>query len=155
MSDAPALYLEDLTPGMRFACPSWTVEADDIVRFAREFDPQPFHLDAAQAAETFFGGMVASGWHTAAMMMGMATRSAEFQPANGHVGMGVDGLRFHRPVRPGDVLHMEIEIVSTRRSATHPGFGVAKVRWHARDGGGEAVAEATPSMWIATRTATA
>ena len=154
MNDAAHVFLEDLEPGLRFECPQWEVTADDIIRFAREFDPQPFHLDAAAARQSLFEGLAASGWHTASMMMGMATRSS-FQPANGHIGMGVDGLRFHRPVRPGDILHMDIEILSARRSASQPGYGVVKVRWAARNGEGQAVAEATPSMWIAARRARA
>jgi len=145
-----SVYFEDLAPGMRFDCPTREVTEQDIVRFAREFDPQPFHLDREAAEATFFQGLAASGWHTAAMMMGMATRS-DFQPANGHIGMGVDGLRFQRPVRPGDTLHMHIKILNARRSTSQPRFGVVKVRWEACNDRGEVVAEATPSMWIEAR----
>lgn len=150
-ADVP-VYLEDLEPGRRFDCPPWDVTEADIVRFAREFDPQPFHLDPEAAADTLFGGLAASGWHTGAMMMGMATRSS-LQPANGHVGMGVEAVRFLRPVRPGDRLHMVIEVLDARRSGSRPGYGVVKVRWRAWNQSGETVAEATPSMWVEARDA--
>lgn len=145
-------YLEDLATGMRFDCPTWPVTEADILRFAAEFDPQPFHLDHAAAASSVFRGLAASGWHTASMMMGMATRS-DMHIANGHVGMNVEQLRFAKPVRPGDTLHMEIEILDARRSASRPDYGIVRVRWHARNQHGETVAEATPSMWVQARTA--
>ena len=149
---AEPVCFEDLVPGRRFECPSWAVTHEDIVRFAREFDPQPFHLDPDAAAETLFGGLAASGWHTGAMMMGMATRST-LQPVNGHVGMGVENVRFLLPVRPGDTLHMVIEVLDARRSGSRPGFGVVRVRWRARNQSDEIVAEAIPSMWVEAREA--
>lgn len=154
MRDAGRMYFEDLVPGRRFECPTWDVTADDIVRFAREFDPQPFHTDPEAAAGTLFNGLAASGWHTGAMMMGMATRST-LQPVNGHVGMGVERMRFLQPVRPGDTLRMEIEVLDARRSGSRPRFGVVRVRWRAWNQAGDAVAEAIPSMWVEARTAAA
>lgn len=147
MSSREHVHLEDLEPGQRFECAPWSVTAEDIRRFAREFDPQPFHLDAEAAAGSLFGGLAASGWHTGAMMMGMATRSG-FQPANGHVGLGVEAIRFHRPVRPGDTLSMTIEIIDVRRSTSRPAYGVVRVHWLACNQSGDTVAEAIPSMWI-------
>lgn len=152
-SNPPAtLYLEDLKPGMRFGAPRWEVTEEELKRFAGEFDPQPFHLDHEAAKASVFGGLAASGWHTAAMMMGLFTRS-ELKLANGLVGMSIDGLRWHRPVRPGDALSLEVEILEVRRSTSNPGFGVVKMRWQGSNQNGEPVIEALPNLWVQARRA--
>ncbi len=152
MGDHAIHYFEDLTPGMRFACPPWEVTQADIVRFASEFDPQPFHLDPEAAERTGFKGLAASGWHTTAMMMGMGTRSG-LRPANGQIGMSVESIRFAKPVRPRDTLTMEIEVLETRRSASRPDHGIVKVRWRAWNQHGDLVAEVVPNMWVQGRDA--
>ena len=122
------LYLEDLEPGMHFAAPEWPVTADDIIRFATDFDPQPQHMDPDAAVDSFFGELVASGWHTAAMVMGMAMRS-EMQMTGGQAGVNVERMRFQRTVRPGDTLRLDIEILEARRSRSLPRRGIVKYRW--------------------------
>src|SRR5690606_20485634 len=109
MSAAPRspLYLEDLAVGDTFRSSEHRVELEEILRYAREFDPQPFHLDAAAAKESFFGELVASGWHTASLTMRMMVECLPF--ARGLVGAGAE-LRWPRPTRPGDVLHVEATV---------------------------------------------
>ena len=150
MTDKPSHYFEDLVPGLRFDCPPWEVTEADIIRFAREFDPQPFHVDPEAALDTGFKGLAASGWHTTAMMMGMATRSG-LMPVNGQIGMSVESIRFPMPVRPGDVLSMDIEVLEARRSSGRPDHGIVKVRWRARNQNGDVVAEVVPNMWVRAR----
>ena len=122
-----AQYLEDLAPGQRFASGRLRVEAGDIRDFAARFDPQPFHLDDEAARDTFFKGLAASGWHTAALTMRLLVES-EFAPAGGIVGGGFDELRWPQPVRPGDELHVESEILEVRPSRSRPTQGLVKVR---------------------------
>src|SRR5580698_11158540 len=99
-------YLEDLEVGESWTSAKVTIEAQDIVDFASRFDPQPFHLDAEAAKASPFGGLIASGWHLAslAMKICVGARSYGETPV---VGIGVDELRWHVPVRPGDVVHVE------------------------------------------------
>lgn len=120
-------FLEDISVGQRFESGTIRVSTDDIIRFAQEFDPQPFHLDPAAAAETFFGGLAASGWHTAALTMRLLV-DGEFLPAGGLIGAGFDELAWPIPVRAGDELHATSEILAVRRSKSRPMQGVIKVR---------------------------
>jgi acyl dehydratase len=120
-------YFEDLAAGQRFASGRLRVEADAIKRFAHEFDPQDFHLDEAAAAKTFFKGLAASGWHTAALTMRILV-DGEFKPASGILGAGVEQLNWPRPVRPGDELRVESEVLEKRPSKSRPDQGVVKVR---------------------------
>jgi acyl dehydratase len=113
--------------GQRFGSGRLRVEADRIKSFAAEFDPQSFHLDEVTAGETFFRGLAASGWHTAAMTMRLMV-DGELRPAGGIVGAGFDELTWPRPVRPGDELRVECEILDVRASKSRPGSGIVKVR---------------------------
>src|SRR5439155_8751542 len=99
-------YLEDFSVGQVFRSHTLHVDSEGIKRFAAEFDPQPFHLDDHAARATIFGGLAASGWHTAALTMRLLVGS-ELQPVGGIVGAGFDQFRWPRPVRPGDELHIE------------------------------------------------
>jgi acyl dehydratase len=103
-------WFDDLTLGMRFKSGEVSVSKEDIKRFAAEFDPQPFHLDEAAAEKRVFKGLAASGWHTAAISMGLTVEVRPFGP-HPLMGLGVDELRWIMPVRPGDVLHVEGEVV--------------------------------------------
>ena len=94
---------------------------------AAEFDPQPFHLDEDAARDTIFRGLAASGWHTAALTMRLLVDS-EIEPAGGIVGAGFDEFRWPRPVRPGDELHIESEVLEVRASRSRPNQGLIKVR---------------------------
>jgi acyl dehydratase len=121
------LYLEDFAPGQIHRSGSLQIDAAAIKRFAAEFDPQPFHLDEAQAAHTLFGGLAASGWHTAALTMRLLVDSG-LPIAGGIVGAGMDELRWPTPVRPGDTLRLESEVVEVRPSRSRPTQGLVKVR---------------------------
>jgi len=120
-------YLEDLEPGHKFVSGRLSVEAERIKSFAAEFDPQPFHLNEDSARDSFFNGLAASGWHTAAMTMRLLVES-DFKPAGGIIGAGFDDMRWPRPVRPGDELHVESEVLEVRPSKSRPGQGLIKVR---------------------------
>lgn len=123
------LYLEDLQPGQihRSDGEPAIMDADGIKAFARQFDPQPFHLDEASAAKTFFRGLAASGWHTAAVTMKLLVESG-LPLAGGVIGAGAEEVRWPRPVRPGDRLRVESEVLEVRPSRSKPDQGLAKVR---------------------------
>jgi acyl dehydratase len=120
-------YIEDLAPGQIYRSGRLTVEPEKIKAFAAEFDPQPFHLDESAARDTLFRGLAASGWHTAALTMRLLV-DGEFRPAGGIIGAGFEELRWPRPVRPGDALHVESEILEVRTSRSRPDQGIVKVR---------------------------
>ena len=119
-------YFEDLKAGDRFNSGTYTVTEEQIVSFAREFDPQPFHLDAAVARQTMFEGIIGSGWHTAAITMRLFVQTLNF--AEGAIGLGVDELRWPNAIRPGDGLQVETEIVDLRVSRSKPSHGVVRLR---------------------------
>jgi acyl dehydratase len=125
--EAIMLYLEDFAPGQNYASGRARVDAAAIKAFAAQFDPQTFHLDEEAARDTFFGGLAASGWHTAALTMKLLVESS-FRPAGGIIGTRTEELKWPRPVRPGDELHVEAEILEVRPSASRPGQGFVKCR---------------------------
>jgi acyl dehydratase len=98
-----------------------------MLTFARQYDPQPYHLDEDAALKSPFRGLAASGWHTAAMTMRMLV-DGEFQPAGGILGVGFDDLSWPRPVRAGDDLHIKSEVLDVRPSKSRPDRGTIKVR---------------------------
>ena len=130
-SDAPAeapasgceRYFEDYRQGMVLTAGSIAVTESDIIEFARRYDPQPMHTDAEAASRGRFGGLIASGWHTGAMMMRLYADNF-LSPASSLASPGLDELRWHRPVRPGDVLSLRVTILETRRSRKTPGQGI-------------------------------
>ncbi len=130
-------YFEDLKAGDRFKSGTYKVTEEQIVSFAREFDPQPFHLDPAVARQTMFKGLIASGWHTAAITMRLFVQTLNF--AEGAIGLGVDELRWPNAVRPGDVLQVETEIVDLRESRSKPSHGIVRIRNVTTNQRGEAV----------------
>jgi acyl dehydratase len=131
-------YLEDFAVAQTFRSGRLKVEAQRIKSFAAEFDPQPFHLDEKSAGDTLFQGLAASGWHTAALTMRLLVDS-EFKPAGGIIGAGFDELRWPRPVRPGDELRVESEVLEVRVSKSRPDQGLIKVRATTLNQAGEAV----------------
>src|SRR6202140_1349176 len=133
-----ARYLDDFAVGQIFGSGRMRIDEDRIKTFAAEFDPQPFHLDAEAARKSLFGGLAASGWHTAALTMRLLVES-EIKPAGGIVGAGFDELRWPRPVRPGDELRIESEVLEVRPSKSRPGQGIIKVRTTTLNQNGEAV----------------
>ena len=120
-------YLQDFEAGQTFGSGRIRIDADRIKSFAAEFDPQPFHLDESAAAASIFRGLAASGWHTAAITMRLLVES-ELKPAGGIVAAGFDEFRWPRPVRPGDELRVESEVLEIRASKSRPDHGVIKVR---------------------------
>ena len=120
------LYLDDFHVGQKFGSGRLRVETDQIKAFAAEFDPQPFHLDEAVAKSSFFGGLAASGWHTAALTMRLLVTS-DFKPAGGVIGVSNE-ISWTRPVRPGDELRVESEVLEVRPSKSRPEQGLIKVR---------------------------
>ena len=122
-------WFDDLVLGMHFKSPEKQVTREDIKRFASEFDPQPYHLDETAAERTPLKGLAASGWHTAAIAMRLAVEVRPFGP-HPLLGLGVDDLRWLAPVRPGDVIHIEGEVVELTRSKTKL-QGVVRVKWTA------------------------
>jgi len=120
-------FLEDFAAGQKFGSGSVRVDAERVTRFAAEFDPQPFHLDEQAAERSIFRGLAASGWHTAALTMRLLVES-ELRPAGGIVGAGFDEFRWPRPVRPGDELRLEIEVLEVRASKSRPEQGLVKIR---------------------------
>jgi acyl dehydratase len=120
-------YLEDFAVGQVFETGRKRVEKDEIFAFAKEFDPQPYHLDEEAARQSPFGGLVASGWHTAAMTMRLMV-DGEFKPAGGILGVGFDELSWPRAVRPGDELYVRSEVLEVRPSKSRPDRGMIRVR---------------------------
>ena len=121
------LYLEDVFVGQRFVTGTHTLTSEAIKSFARDFDPQPFHTDEAAAEDSFFDGLAASGWHTAAVTMRMQVDSGP-HIAGGMIGAGVEEMRWTAPVRPGDTIRTEIEVVGVRHSQSRPDYGVVRTR---------------------------
>ena len=120
------LYFEDLNAGDKFQSETFAVPSKEIIEFAEKFDPQKFHLNAKSAERSIFKGLVASGWHTAAITMRLFVKTLNF--AEGAIGLGVDELRWPHAVRPGDMLRVETEILETRLSKSRPNVGVIRLR---------------------------
>lgn len=118
------IYLDDLTPGSTFRSAEHGIDASQIISFARQFDPQVFHLDEAAAKSTFFQGLAASGWHTAAITMKLLVDSLPF--ARGVIGAGGE-ISWLRPTRPGDVLHVESKVLDLKPSRSKPNQAIASV----------------------------
>ncbi len=135
-------WFDDLVLGMRFKSADKQVTREEIKRFASEFDPQPYHLDETAAEQTPLKGLAASGWHTAAIAMRLAVEVRPFGP-HPLFGIGVDDLRWLTPVRPGDVIHIEGEVVELTPSKTKP-QGIVGVKWTAFNQNGDPVYTFTP-----------
>jgi acyl dehydratase len=120
------LWFDDLQVGQRFISGTHLVDEEQIIAFAKQFDPQPFHLDAEAAKNTLFGGLVASGWHTASISMRLLVEG-ELAIAGGLVGAGGQ-LTWPKPTRPGAILHVESGIVELTPSRSRPTRGMATIR---------------------------
>jgi acyl dehydratase len=128
---------EDFPVGTQLVSTSCAVTAEDIIDFARKFDPQSFHIDPEAAEKTLFGELTASGWHTAAVSMRLFIETMNV--AGGIVGLGVDELKWPHAVRPGDELRVEIEILQARQSKSRPGYGIIRIRNVTKNQRGEVV----------------
>jgi acyl dehydratase len=147
------LYFEDLHVGQRFITGSHRIDAEQIKAFARQFDPQPFHLDEEEAKHSFFGELVASGWHTAGITMKLiVTGGAPL--AAGAIGGGGE-LRWPKPVKPGDVLHVESEIVAIRPSESKPDRGIVTFRQETKTEDGSIVQVFVVNVIVPRRTSPA
>src|SRR5437667_10954994 len=131
-------FLEDFAVGQTFRSGRVRIDKERIKTFGAEFVPQPFHVDEEAARDTIFGGLAASGWHTAAITMRLLVES-DLKPAGGIVGAGFDEFRWPRPVRPGDELRIESEILEVRSSKSRPEQGLVKVRTTTLNQNGEPV----------------
>ena len=143
------LYLEDMTPGQRFVSGEHALDAAQIVEFAHRFDPQPFHLDADAAKSTFFQGLAASGWHTAAITMRLLVTSG-IPLADGIIGSGGE-LLWPKPTRPGDVLHVESEVVEVVPSRSRPERGMVQMRCETLNQHGDVVQRFSPKLVVSRR----
>lgn len=119
-------YFEDIEVGSTRSFGHYEVSRDEVVDFARKYDPQAFHLDDEAAAKTHFGKLSASGWHTCAMTMRMLVERMQDGQEAGLGSPGIDNLRWLKPVFPGDTLRVETEIIEKRRSKSRPGIGIYK-----------------------------
>ena len=132
-------YFEDFEPGRIIAVGSRTLGEEEIIAFARQFDPQPFHVDHDAAAKSMFGGIIASGWHTCSIMMRMMVDGFLSQAAS--LGSpGVDEIRWIKPVRAGDTIAVTTTVLDARASSSKPDRGVVHTMWEAKNQHGETVA---------------
>ncbi len=120
------LFYEDIEVGSTHAFGHYEVTREEVLQFAETYDPQPFHLDDEAAAQTHFGRVSASGWHTCSMSMRMMVENMKSRKQAGLGSPGVDQLRWKKPVYPGDTLRMESEILEKRRSKSRPEMGIFK-----------------------------
>jgi acyl dehydratase len=140
------LHLDDLSVGQRFVSASHALDAEQIKAYARQFDPQPFHLDETAAQDTFFSGLAASGWHVASITMKLLTQGgAPF--AGGVIGAGGE-IAWPRPTRPGDVLRVESEIVEITPSRSRPNRGMVTLRSETRNQRGEVAQVLTAKLVV-------
>ncbi len=144
-------FLDDLEVGQRFTSASHVLDIEAIKRFAGEFDPQPFHLDEAAAAKSLFGGLAASGWHTAAISMRLMVDGGA--PVAGGIGAGVE-IAWLKPTRPGDALHVVSEVLEITPSRSKPDRGTIVLRSETHNQHGEVVQVLTSKLVVPRRVAT-
>ncbi len=151
MQTQARLFLEDLQVGQRFTSASRILDQEAMIRFAQEWDPQPFHLDADAAQRSFFEGLAGSGWFTAVVTMRLLIDGG-LPLAGGIIGTGGE-LLWARPTRPGDALHVETEILEIVPSRSKPDRGMVRVRCLTLNQHGEAVQSFTPKLVVFRRPA--
>ena len=145
-------YFEDYVPGATYELGSVSVDQASIVTFGKEFDPQPFHVDPVAAAAGPFGGLIASGWHTAALAMRLLVEN--FLSAESSLGSaGIDELRWPHPVRSGDTLRVRATVAESRRSLSKPDRGIIKTVIEAVNSDGQTVMRATGINFVLVRPA--
>lgn len=149
MTTERKLYLEDLTVGDRFQSEGHEIDAEQIKAFAVLFDPQPFHTDEEAAKSTFFGGLAASGWHTASITMRLLVQSG-IPLANGIIGSGGQ-IHWPQPTRPGDVLRVDSEVMEITPSRSKPDRGMVQMRCETRNQRGEVLQHFLPKLVVMRR----
>jgi acyl dehydratase len=132
------LSFEDMEVGKTFEIGEHTFTRDEIVAFAEQFDPQPFHVDEAGAAASPYGTLIASGWHTCSVMMGLLVRKA-FADSTSMGSPGIDDIRWLKPVRVGDTIRMTNTILDKRVSSSKPDRGIVSTQWEGKNQHGETV----------------
>lgn len=147
----PLQFYEDLEVGTVETFGRTEVSRDEVIAFAARYDPQPFHLSDEAAAETFFGRLSASGWHTAAMTMAMMVAHQQAQGHQGSGSPGIDEMRFARPVYPGDVLTTRRTILDKRRSASRPDLGIFRSRIETLNQDGQVVLSFVGNAFVRVR----
>lgn len=145
------LYYEDLEVGMLRRFGNYEVTREEVLEFARKYDPQPFHLSDEAAAKTHFGRLAASGWHTCSMTMAMLVEQGLAEPRAALGAMGIDELRWLRPVHPGDVLSCEMELLEKRLSSSRSGIGILNSRMTTYNQNGTPVLSMRPVTMIRSR----
>jgi len=143
-------YWEDFPVGRVREVGGVTVSREEIVAFARQFDPQPFHVDEQAGRQSIFGGLIASGWHTCALAMKMLCDGYLLETASAG-SPGVDELRWLKPVRPGDTLRVRIEVIEARPLASRPELGLIRNRWEVKNQRDETVLRMDGSAMIRRR----
>jgi acyl dehydratase len=133
-------YFEDCEVGAVTETGEIEMTEAEIIKFASEYDPQPMHVDP-EAAKSITGGLIASGWHTAATTMKLMVTRGNYRPAPGTVGLGFEHLRWNQPVRPGDRLRLRVEVLQTRASQSKPGWGIVTNKFTTLNQRGEPVQE--------------
>jgi acyl dehydratase len=150
VNDHGLSYFDDYALGSTYECGSVSIDQASIVAFAKEFDPQPFHVDPVAAAAGPYGGLIASGWHTAALVMRLLVDNY-LAPESSLGSAGLDELRWPHPVRPGDTLRVRATVVESRRSLSKPDRGIVKTMVEATNSGGATVMRATAINFILVR----
>jgi acyl dehydratase len=145
-------YFEDYVPGTTVDCGSFSLSEEEIIAFAKEYDPQPFHVDPVAAKDGPFGGLIASGWHTTSMMMRQLADNY-ISPESSLGAAGVDDIRWPKPVRPGDTLHVRATVREARRSSSKPDRGIVKSLMEVTNSGGDLVMTLTAINFILVRPA--
>jgi len=145
-------YFEDYVPGLTVDCGTFSVSEAEIVAFAREYDPQPFHVDPVGAKDGPFGGLIASGWQTTSRMMRLLVEHF-VSPETSLGAAGVDEIRWPRPVRPGDTLHVVATVVEARRSSSRPDRGIVRSLAEVTNQRGELAMKLTAINFILARDA--
>lgn len=147
-----SLYLDDLSPGRQFRTPGVTLTESEIIHFALSYDPQPFHLDSGAAADSLYGGLIASGFQVISLCFRLFIQQGHFLDSS--MGSpGIDELRWLAPVRPGDTLHTEVTVEAVSPSRSKPDRGIAKLRYQAINQRGEVVSSFLINHLLKTRAA--
>ncbi len=150
VSERTTRYFEDYVPGLTVDCGSFSVDEEQIIAFAKEYDPQPFHVDPAAAATGPYGGIIASGWQTTSLMMRQVVEHF-VSPESGLGAAGIDEIRWPRPVRPGDTLGVTATVLEARRSTSKPDRGIIRSRMELANAGGETVMTLTAVNFVLVR----
>ena len=152
MNDLGLRYFEDYALGTTYECGSVSIDEASIINFAQQYDPQPFHTDPVAAATGPFGGLIASGWHTAGLVMRLLVDN--YLSAEASLGApGLDELRWPRPVRPGDTLQVRATVVEARKSQSKPDRGIVRTLVEAVNQDGKIVMSCIPTNFLLVRPA--